>query len=221
MASIAGGSDAGLVDAFRELRPDEVADPGETWTPGNPAPHLDPGEVHDRIDFVYYSGVNVVPTTALVLGYDANDPNTDIGIQPYPSDHRSVVVEFDIPRCAISGDLTGDCRINASDWMQFRSGQHVDLTGLSRSQAYTMGDLNGDFRNDHADFTLFKTAFETANGRGSFAGVFLVPEPANVVIVFWITVTRLISRKGAKTQRGNESNHEAHKEHEGLGMRFE
>ena len=89
---------AGLVDAFRELRPDEVADPGETWTPGNPAPHLDPGEVHDRIDFVYYSGVNVVPTTAFVLGYDANDPNTDIGIQPYPSDHRSVVVEFDIPR---------------------------------------------------------------------------------------------------------------------------
>src|SRR5699024_2310297 len=28
--------DRGMVDAFRELRPDEVADRGETWTPGYP-----------------------------------------------------------------------------------------------------------------------------------------------------------------------------------------
>ena len=30
-------TNAGLIDAFRELRPDEVADQGETWTPGYPA----------------------------------------------------------------------------------------------------------------------------------------------------------------------------------------
>ena len=43
-----------------------------------------------------------------------------------------------------------------------------------------MGDLNGDFRNDHADFALFKAAFESTNGAGSFAAIVIgVPEPAN------------------------------------------
>jgi endonuclease/exonuclease/phosphatase family metal-dependent hydrolase len=87
-------TNAGLIDAFRELRPDEIGDRGETWTPGYPAPNLDPNEVHDRIDIVYYNGPNVTPLEAQVLGYNVNDGNTDIGIQPYPSDHRAVVVEF-------------------------------------------------------------------------------------------------------------------------------
>jgi hypothetical protein len=174
---------AGLVDAFRELRPDEVADRGETWTPGAPAPNIDPNDVHDRIDFVYYTGANVMPTSALVLGYDRNDPNTDIGIQPYPSDHRSVVVEFNVPACSLAGDLNGDCMINVSDWSQFRGGQHADLTGLSRSQAYAKGDLNGDFRNNHADFVLFKSAFQSANGAGSFVDMLsVVPEPPSVLV---------------------------------------
>jgi hypothetical protein len=42
-----------------------------------------------------------------------------------------------------------------------------------------MGDLNGDFRNDHADFVMFKTAYEAANGTGSFATMLTaVPEPS-------------------------------------------
>jgi hypothetical protein len=39
------------------------------------------------------------------------------------------------------------------------------------------GDLNGDLVNDRFDFALFKTAYEEANGNGSFAGLFHVPEP--------------------------------------------
>ena len=35
-----------------------------------------------------------------------------------------------------------------------------------------MGDLNGDLRNDHADFVIFKAAFEAAHGTGSFAAIF-------------------------------------------------
>jgi hypothetical protein len=193
-------AEAGLVDSFRELRPDEITDRGETWTPGYPAPNLDIGEVHDRIDFVYYTGVNVEPTMALVLGYDANDPNTDIGIQPYPSDHRAVVVEFGIPACSVAGDLNGDCAVNVSDWMQFRSGQHADLTGLSLSQAYEMGDLNRDFRNDHADFVLFKTAFEAANGADSFsANVALVPEPPTFVMGVLLLLVRIVLRPRRNT----------------------
>lgn len=173
--TVTGG---GLIDAFRELRPDEVLDRGETWTPGTPAPSQDPGEVHDRIDMVYYAGVNVAPTQALVLGYDANDPNTDVGIQPYPSDHRALVVQFDVPASFLAGDLNGDSLVNAADWMQLQTWQFGDLTGLTRSQAYSRGDLSGDFLNDHVDFVLFKNLYETAHGVGAFAQMLAtVPEP--------------------------------------------
>lgn len=87
-------TDRGLVDAFREMRPDEVNDRAETWTPGNPPPTVPANEVHDRIDFVYYAGLGVTPIEALNIGYDAADGQTDLQFRPYPSDHRAVVVEF-------------------------------------------------------------------------------------------------------------------------------
>ena len=102
---------AGLTDAFRQLRPNEVGDPGFTWTPGDPAPNLDPDEVFDRIDLVYYAGNGVTPTLAQTLGYNSNDGSTDIAIQPYPSDHRAVVVEFDMPGCTLGGDISGNCSL--------------------------------------------------------------------------------------------------------------
>ena len=58
-----------------------------------------------------------------------------------------------------------------------------------------MGDLNGDFRNDHADFVLFKTAFETANGTGSLAASMYVPEPASALLALWIAIAGASSRK--------------------------
>jgi exodeoxyribonuclease-3 len=169
---------AGLNDSFRQLRPDVINDQGNTWTPGYPAPTVDANEVFDRIDFVYYAGINVIPLSAKTLGYNASDGSTDIAIQPYPSDHRALVTQFNLPICPV-GDLSGNCSLGAEDWMQFRAGQQVNLTGLTPSQAHAMGDLNGDFRNDHADFVLFKTAYEAANGAGSFATMLTaVPEPS-------------------------------------------
>jgi hypothetical protein len=62
--------------------------------------------------------------------------------------------------------------------------------------------LTGDFRNDHADFLLFKTAFETANGAGSFAtSIVRVPEPVSALLAICIAVAGMFSRKGAKPQR--------------------
>jgi hypothetical protein len=177
-------TNAGLTDAFRQLRPDEVNDHGNTWTPGSPAPNQAANEVFDRIDFVYYSGANVSPLSALTLGYDANDPDTDIGIQPYPSDHRAVVVNFNVPACSIFGDLNGNCSLGIEDWQQFRAGQLANMTGLTHSQAYTMGDLNGDFLNNHADFVLFKSAYDSANGAGAFfAMLSAVPEPSAFLLL--------------------------------------
>jgi hypothetical protein len=82
---------------------------------------------------------------------------------------------------AMTGDLDFNAAINAADWAIFRTGQHADMTGFTRSQALALGDLNGDFRNDFADFALFKSIFETANGTGSFAVMLAdVPEPRTI-----------------------------------------
>jgi hypothetical protein len=83
----------------------------------------------------------------------------------------------DLP-CDLFADLTADCALDAADWMILRTWQHQSLAGLTLAEAAARGDLNGDLRNDHQDFTLFKAAFEATNGLGSFAAMLLVPEPA-------------------------------------------
>ena len=62
--------------------------------------------------------------------------------------------------CGLFADVNGDCSLDVDDWMQFRSGQLANMTGLTLAQAFALGDLNGDFRNNHADFVLFKTAYD-------------------------------------------------------------
>lgn len=84
------------------------------------------------------------------------------------------------------GDLNQDGFINVADWMQFRAGQLLNMSGYSAAQALAAGDLNGDFRNDHADFVMFKSAFDGANGSGAFVAMLAsVPEPgcATLLIV--------------------------------------
>jgi hypothetical protein len=82
----------------------------------------------------------------------------------------------DLP-CDLFADLTSDCALDAADWMILRTWQHQSLAGLTLAEAAARGDLNGDFRNDHQDFVLFKTAYEVTNGSGSFAAMLSVPEP--------------------------------------------
>ncbi|MDX1404554.1 MAG: endonuclease/exonuclease/phosphatase family protein [Woeseiaceae bacterium] len=81
-------ADAGFVDAYRASWPDEVAYPGLTWTSlPVPDPHQ---EHHDRIDFVYLKGKAVRVMDAAVAGESGE--TADIVIQPWPSDHRAVLV---------------------------------------------------------------------------------------------------------------------------------
>jgi exodeoxyribonuclease-3 len=80
---------AGMSDTFRAIHPDEVARPGDTWTP------LDaPSEVHDRIDLVYHAGQGIEPIDAFVVGEDP--AQADLVITPYPSDHRAVVGRYQL-----------------------------------------------------------------------------------------------------------------------------
>ena len=63
-----------------------------------PPPSVDANEVHDRIDFVYYRGTGVTATDAVTVGIDDTNPNTDIAITAYPSDHRAVLGTFVLPK---------------------------------------------------------------------------------------------------------------------------
>jgi hypothetical protein len=96
----------------------------------------------------------------------------------------------------LTGDLDFDASIDSADWSMFRSGQHADMTGFTRSQALALGDLNGDFRNDHADFVLFKSVFEGMNGQGSFAAMLeRVPEPTSIVSGMMAAVAVSVRRR--------------------------
>ena len=85
-------ADAGFVDSFRSVYPNPVARPGFTWTPGSP--EGEKVEVHDRIDWVLSMGP-ATATASSVVG-EAGNPNVDIAVDPWPSDHRGVVSTFDV-----------------------------------------------------------------------------------------------------------------------------
>jgi hypothetical protein len=101
-----------------------------------------------------------------------------------------------------NGDFNFDSAINSADWMIFRANQHADFAGKSGAEAYQMGDISGDFQNNHTDFVIFKTLYDAANGAGAFvAMVAAVPEPSAVVLVltsglFTLPLRRRVSDGG-------------------------
>ncbi len=87
-------------------------------------------------------------------------------------------------------DLNRDAQISLADWLMFRSGQSTDLTGMTSLEAFQKGDLDGDLDNDLTDFVLFKQAYESATGGGSFETLLSVPEPAGLSTVLTILAIR-------------------------------
>lgn len=91
--------DAGLTDAYRAVHPDPATDEGLTWPASrpksgsyNPGPA---GKPADRIDQMYTSS-DIAVTDAEIVG-EKKAADTDIAVTPWPSDHRAVVTELDVP----------------------------------------------------------------------------------------------------------------------------
>jgi Endonuclease/Exonuclease/phosphatase family len=83
---------AGFRDSYREAYPDPVVKPGFTWTPGGPEDVKN--EVHDRIDWVLVAGP-AKTVTSEIMGEKAYT-DTDIAVDPFPSDHRGLVSTFSV-----------------------------------------------------------------------------------------------------------------------------
>jgi hypothetical protein len=82
------------------------------------------------------------------------------------------------------GDINTDGEIDSADWALLRNNQHKELSLDSKAESYRLGDLNGDYLNNHTDFVMFKNAYEAANGAGSFtAMVNAVPEPSTIILL--------------------------------------
>lgn len=85
---------AGFVDAYRAANPNPLTHPGLTWTPTTAI--TDPNDRHDRIDFVFARGKAIQIKSAAVVG--ESKTFADVVLSPYPSDHRAVVAEIELPK---------------------------------------------------------------------------------------------------------------------------
>jgi hypothetical protein len=86
--------------------------------------------------------------------------------------------------------------------MILRANQHANLSALTPSQAYSMGDVTGDKANNHADFALFKEIYDEANGVGAFdvmAGS--VPEPAAGLLLLTAALTAFPLARRSRASR--------------------
>ncbi|SHI85908.1 Exonuclease III [Rubritalea squalenifaciens DSM 18772] len=90
-------TDAGLLDSFREVNPDPVLKPSNTWSP------LFLGDAQDRIDFIYYKGSSLTPTSSGMFHTAIEETLGAWGssITPalnntWPSDHGAVLTTFTV-----------------------------------------------------------------------------------------------------------------------------
>jgi endonuclease/exonuclease/phosphatase family metal-dependent hydrolase len=128
--------EAGFRDSYRTIHPDPVADPGFTWTPGSGfPPRIRDGEVFDRIDFVWARNAAEVVASRIVG--EAGGPHTDIGFEPWPSDHRAVVSTFRAaPAVPPTSVAVTDPRVEVGEAVEvryFSSGARVRELTLSDS----------------------------------------------------------------------------------------
>ncbi|TWT47392.1 PEP-CTERM sorting domain-containing protein [Botrimarina hoheduenensis] len=95
-----------------------------------------------------------------------------------------------------TGDLDFDGTIDADDYSILVANAETDLSSLSQAFAYQRGDLNGSGTNDVVDFSLFKAAYEDANGTGSFALLLTaVPEPASGALLAIVLLSTVSTRR--------------------------
>jgi exonuclease III len=90
-------ADSGLIDSYRAIHADPVANPGITWIhPTSQAGGETPGGTPSRVDFVYSGGPAKVIDSKTIGESGKDSGKADIVVDAWPSDHRAVVSTFEI-----------------------------------------------------------------------------------------------------------------------------
>jgi exonuclease III len=145
-------SDNGFTDAFREVYPDEVFNPGITWpavATGTGSTSWTPeSDERDRIDYIFYKGVDLTATSAAIVGpkaayvndvaSTANSENDNFVADqlPWPSDHKGVIATISIP---VDDDTTPP----SPDPMTFATSPNAIGSTAISMVATTASDDNG------------------------------------------------------------------------------
>lgn len=120
---------AGFTDAYRQVYPDEVLNPGITWpsvaSNGGKSTSWTPlSDERDRIDYIFFKGTGVSATAASLVGpqgcYAKNvvtiaNNGSDIfeaSEMPWPSDHKAVTASILIPAPVETSNIS--TRINSA-----------------------------------------------------------------------------------------------------------
>lgn len=197
-------SASGELDTSGWVSWDEAGLDGNTWFEANPS-----GTQLAELNLTSSGAIPVSGSRTLGAGYGGGFGGNEDLVFEYlePGNPTSITIPITYVGTPtfIVGDLNFDSNINAADWMLYIAGQHKDLAGMTMFEAFQMGDMDDDFDNDHTDFVLFKTAFEQANGAGSFAAMLAtVPEPSawasGFAAFFALTTSRCRQARGECTQ---------------------
>jgi hypothetical protein len=102
----------------------------------------------------------------------------------------------------VLGDFNATGTITSADWVILRNNQNADLSALTFPQAYNLGDVTADKLNDHADFKLFKSLFDAANGSGSFVAMLAtIPEPSSALVAWSAALLTLAAARRFRDRR--------------------
>jgi hypothetical protein len=95
----------------------------------------------------------------------------------------------------INIDLNSDTLVDIVDAQRFKTYFQTSFTGLSAAEAFSRGDLNGDFLSNHADFRIFKVAYNDQVGEGALELAMATPEPSNMMLLVLCAVSSLAQRR--------------------------
>jgi hypothetical protein len=171
---------------------------------GTAVPGLDSGTNRLRMTYDWFQKTATFSVDAQYAGgpfvADATTPPVNLidlyGPDGWPTeparvyfggDDGSVFADFQVTVTSSPvrlGDFTADGNITSADWVILRNNQLANLSGKTFSEAYFLGDVTADLKNNHADFVLFKALYDEANGVGSFEAMLAgVPEPSALCLI--------------------------------------
>jgi hypothetical protein len=148
------------------------------------------------------NGATLTSGQTFALGADVWQPFFDEDLEVFVFDTAlgaevRGTVEYTGGTPVLFGDLDVDGDIDVQDYVLFDNGFDEDVEGLSRFDAYFLGDLNGDETHNFEDFIAFAAAYDGANGAGAFAAVSGagVPEPGTGLLAVLASAILLVRRR--------------------------